>query len=107
MKQFDSFFLMNTEDVRRYAVEVLHFFASGEETGKTPYYNEAKMSPTSIGGGKAKITGGEHISRLVETPTEVVLPVAKPEQRRYSADFQKAGTSFWRLRPFLAPVPTA
>ena len=32
MKQFDSFFLMNTEDVRRYAVEVLHFFASGEET---------------------------------------------------------------------------
>ena len=43
------------------------------------------MSPTSIGGGKAQITGGEHISRLVETPTEVVLPVAKPERRRYKS----------------------
>ena len=47
-------------------------------------YNEEKMSPASIGGGKAQITGGEHISRLVETPTEVVLPVAKPERRRYN-----------------------
>ena len=41
------------------------------------------MSPVSIDGGKAQITGGEHISRFVETPTEVVLPVAKPERRRY------------------------
>ena len=47
--------------------------------------NEEKMSPASIGGAsKAQITGGEHISRLVETPTEVVLPVAKPERRRYN-----------------------
>ena len=26
MRKFDSFFLMNTDDVRRYAVEVLHRF---------------------------------------------------------------------------------
>ena len=32
MRDFNSFFLMNTEDVRRYAVEVLHRFAPGEET---------------------------------------------------------------------------
>ena len=44
------------------------------------------MSPASIGGGKAQITGGEHISRLVETPTEVVLPVAKPDRRRYNEE---------------------
>ena len=32
MPGFDSFFLMNTEDVRRYAVEVLHRFAPDEPT---------------------------------------------------------------------------
>ena len=32
MKDFHTFFLMNTEDVKRYAVEVLHCFAPGEET---------------------------------------------------------------------------
>ena len=32
MRKFDSFFLMNTEDVRRYAVEVLHRFDAEEET---------------------------------------------------------------------------
>ncbi len=36
------------------------------------------MSPTSAGGGTNTKTGGEHISRLVETP-----PMAKLEQRRY------------------------
>ena len=32
MRSFDSFFLMNTDDVRRYAVEVLHRFDADEET---------------------------------------------------------------------------
>lgn len=32
MRDFTSFFLMSTEDVKRYAVEVLHFFAPDEET---------------------------------------------------------------------------
>ena len=32
MRDFSSFFLMNTEDVKRYAVEVLHRFAPDEET---------------------------------------------------------------------------
>ncbi len=32
MKDFNSFFLMDTEDIRRYAVEVLHFFDPDEET---------------------------------------------------------------------------
>ncbi|MBR1565307.1 MAG: S-methyl-5-thioribose kinase [Oscillospiraceae bacterium] len=32
MPGFDSFFLMRTDDVRRYAVEILHRFAPGEET---------------------------------------------------------------------------
>ena len=32
MRDFSSFFLMNTEDVRRYAVEVLHRFAPDEDT---------------------------------------------------------------------------
>ena len=32
MPGFDSFFLMNTDDVRRYAVEVLHYFDPDEET---------------------------------------------------------------------------
>lgn len=32
MRDFHSFFLMSTEDVRRYAVEVLHFFAPDEDT---------------------------------------------------------------------------
>ena len=32
MRKFDSFFLMNTDDVRRYAVEVLHRFDTDEET---------------------------------------------------------------------------
>lgn len=32
MRDFDEFFLMNTEDVKRYAVEVLHKFAPDEET---------------------------------------------------------------------------
>ena len=31
MQDFTSFFLMNTEDVKRYAVEVLRFFEPGEE----------------------------------------------------------------------------
>jgi 5-methylthioribose kinase len=31
MCDFGSFFLMNTEDVKRYAVEVLHFFSADEE----------------------------------------------------------------------------
>ncbi len=37
------------------------------------------MSPTSAGGGTNTKTGGEHISRLVETPRGM----AKLEQRRY------------------------
>ncbi len=32
MRDFHSFFLMSTEDVRRYAVEVLHIFAPDEDT---------------------------------------------------------------------------
>ena len=32
MRDFHSFFLMSTEDVSRYAVEVLHLFAPDEET---------------------------------------------------------------------------
>ena len=32
MISFDQFFLMNTEDVKRYAVDVLHFFSPDEET---------------------------------------------------------------------------
>ena len=32
MSDFNSFFLMNTDDVRRYAVEVLHYFDPDEET---------------------------------------------------------------------------
>jgi len=32
MKSFNEFFLMNTEDVKRYAVEVLHKFEADEET---------------------------------------------------------------------------
>ena len=32
MKDFSEFFLMNTEDVKRYAVEVLHRFEPDEET---------------------------------------------------------------------------
>ena len=32
MRDFSSFFLMNTEDVRCYTVDVLHFFAPDEET---------------------------------------------------------------------------
>ena len=35
MPGFDSFFLMSTEDVRRYAVEVLHRFSSDEPTACT------------------------------------------------------------------------
>ncbi|MBE6097657.1 MAG: HAD family hydrolase [Schwartzia succinivorans] len=34
-----------------------------------------------------QLTGGARVSRLVETPTEEVLPTAKPEQRRYKAIF--------------------
>ena len=45
-----------------------------------------KRCPRHYRWGKAQITGGEHISRLVETPTEVVLPVAKPERRRYNKE---------------------
>ena len=36
--------------------------------------------------GRAQTTGGEHISPFVETPTEEVLPTAKPERRRYHLD---------------------
>ena len=32
MKDFQSFFLMSTDDVKRYAVEVLHRFEPDEET---------------------------------------------------------------------------
>ena len=32
MRNFSSFFLMNTDDARRYAVDVLHFFSPEEET---------------------------------------------------------------------------
>ncbi|MBO5544572.1 MAG: S-methyl-5-thioribose kinase [Oscillospiraceae bacterium] len=32
MRDFSSFFLMSTDDARRYAVDVLHFFAPDEET---------------------------------------------------------------------------
>ena len=32
MKDFQEFFLMSTEDVKRYAVEVLHKFEPDEET---------------------------------------------------------------------------
>ena len=28
------------------------------------------MSPTSVGGGATSVTGGEHISRLIETQLE-------------------------------------
>ena len=32
MKDFTEFYLMNTDDIKRYAVDVLHRFADGEET---------------------------------------------------------------------------
>ena len=32
MSDYSSFFLMKPEDVKRYAVEVLHFFQPDEET---------------------------------------------------------------------------
>ena len=55
-------------------------------------YNSAKDVPHFCPKGLAarrkwglgQITGGEHISRLVETLTEEVLPLAKLEQRRYN-----------------------
>ena len=47
-------------------------------------YNSAKDVPLFYKWGLGQITGGEHISRLVEAPTDEVLPTAKPEQRRYN-----------------------
>ena len=55
-------------------------------------YNSAKDVPHFCPKGLAarrkwglgQITGGEHISRLVETLTEEVLPLAKLYQRRYN-----------------------
>ena len=42
-------------------------------------YNSAKDVPHFCKCGLGQITGGEHISRLVETLTEEVLPLAKLE----------------------------
>jgi hypothetical protein len=47
------------------------------------YYNSAKNVPHFCKWGIGQITGGEHISRLVETLIEEVLPTAKLERRRY------------------------
>ena len=47
------------------------------------YYNSAKNVPHFCKWGIGQITGGEHISRLVETLIEEVLPTAKQERRRY------------------------
>ena len=47
-------------------------------------YNSAKDVPNFCKWGLGQITGGEHISRLVETLTEEVLPLAKLYQRRYN-----------------------
>jgi len=47
-------------------------------------YNSAKDVPHFCKWGLGQITGGEHISRLVETLTEEVLPLAKLYQRRYN-----------------------
>ena len=47
------------------------------------------MSPHFCKWGLGQITGGEHISRLVETLIEEVLPTAKLERRRYNDNFQK------------------
>ncbi|SHF12944.1 hypothetical protein SAMN02745190_01918 [Schwartzia succinivorans DSM 10502] len=46
-------------------------------------YNSVKDVSHFWKWGLGLITGGEHISRLVETLTEEVLPLAKLEQRRY------------------------
>ena len=56
------------------------------------HYNSAKDVPHFCPKGLAarrkwglgQIIGGEHISRLVETLIEEVLPLAKLEQRRYN-----------------------
>ena len=58
-------------------------------------YNSAKDVPHFCPKGLAarrkwglgQITGGEHISRLVETLTEEVLPLAKLYQRRYNKPY--------------------
>ena len=47
-------------------------------------YNSAKDVPHLQKCGLGQITGGEHISRLVETLIEEVLPTAKLERRRYN-----------------------
>ena len=59
--------------------------AGGNETIQK--YNSAKDVPHFCKLGLGQITGGEHISRLVETLTEEVLPLAKLEKRRYKFDF--------------------
>ena len=53
---------------------------------RQPYlaYNSAKDVPHFCKWGLGQITGGEHISRLVETLIEEVLPTAKLERRRYN-----------------------
>ena len=53
------------------------------------YYNSAKDVPNFCKWGLGLITGGEHISRLVETLIEEVLPTAKLERRRYNKDNTK------------------
>ena len=52
-------------------------------------YNSAKDVPHFCKWGLGQITGGEHISRLVETLIEEVLPTAKLERRRYNKDNTK------------------
>ena len=53
-------------------------------------YNSAKDVPHFCKWGLRQITGGEHISRLVETLTEEVLPLAKLDQMRYKRIFAKS-----------------
>ena len=56
-----------------------------QDISKYAWYNSAKDVPHFCKWGLGQITtGGEHISRLVETLTEEVLPLAKLYQRRYN-----------------------
>ena len=51
-------------------------------------YNSAKDVPRFCKWRLGRITGGGHISHLVATLTEEVLPVAKLERRRYNKSWR-------------------
>ena len=53
-------------------------------------YNSEKDVPHFCKWGLGQITGGEHISSLVETLIEEVLPSAKLERRRYKINYNQA-----------------